>query len=266
MKNILAGAQADVLSQLSWSRVLIALDFDGTLAPIVREPERATLRVSTRRLVTELARRYPVVVISGRAHADVRARVAGIELAGVVGNHGLEPWRATDELRRIVARWKTRLEPALANERGVVLEDKAFSLALHYRKSRSKGHARAAIAAALSELGEMRVVGGKQVVNVLPLGAPHKGLALERERERLGCDTAFFLGDDETDEDVFALDQPGRLLCVRVGASKRSRAPYFVTDQPAVDRLLSRLIALRPLSSARRRASSSESLAPRRAR
>jgi trehalose 6-phosphate phosphatase len=91
----------------------------------------------------------------------------------------------------------------------------------------------------------VRVIGGKQVVNVLPLGAPHKGVALERERDRLGCDTAFFLGDDETDEDVFALDHPGRLLGVRVGAARRSHAAYYLKSQREVDALLARLIALR---------------------
>ena len=73
-------------------------------------------------------------------------------------------------------------------------------------------------------LGPVRLVGGKHVVNLLPAGAPHKGLALERARARLGCDTAIYVGDDETDEDVFALDQPGRLLAIRVGRKPSSSA------------------------------------------
>lgn len=258
MKDILAAAQTEILRQLSWSRVVLGFDFDGTLAPIVADPDTAGLRARTRRLLGELARRYPVVVISGRAHADVSARLAGIPLAGLIGNHGLEPWRASETLRRTVERWKALLEPALAGVQGVVLEDKRYSLALHYRKARSKGAARAAIVAALRPLGELRVVGGKQVVNVLPPGAPHKGVALERERDRLGCDTAFFIGDDETDEDVFALDRPGRLLCVRVGAARASLAPYCVRNQVAVDQLLARLVALRPLSSRAPRAAPAE--------
>jgi len=249
MRDILAGPQREVLRQLAWSRVLLGFDFDGTLAPIVRDPARAGMRARTRELLAELARRYPVVVISGRAHADVLARLAGIELAGVIGNHGLEPWRASERLRQLVARWKAELAPALAGWRGVVLEDKTYSLALHYRRERKKRAARAAIVHALARLGVVRVIGGKQGVNVIPPGAPHKGVALERERDRLGCDTAFYLGDDETDEDVFALDRPGRLLGVRVGAARASQAPYCVRSQAAVDALLARLIELRPLSS-----------------
>jgi len=183
----------------------------------------------------------------------VQPRLAGIPLRGVIGNHGLEPWRATDELRRTVERWKALLEPALAALPGVELEDKTYSLALHYRRSRQKKEARLGIVRCLGVLGEVRVIGGKKVVNVLPLGAPHKGVALERERDRIGCDTAFFLGDDETDEDVFALDRPGRLLTVRVGLARASQASYCLYSQHEVDDLLARLIELRR-TAARRKA------------
>ncbi len=245
MRNILAAAQRDVLAQLAWSNVLLGFDFDGTLAPIVVRPEDAGLRATTKRRMVELAGLYPCVVISGRAVRDVEARLAGIALRAVIGNHGLEPWRATDEMRRLVERWKAELAPLLANVEGLELEDKAFSLALHYRRSRRKKAALRAIAHALARLGEVRVIGGKQVVNVLPPGAPHKGVALERERDRLGCDTAFFIGDDETDEDVFALDRPGRLLTVRVGRAQASQASYCLERQSEIDALLTRLIELR---------------------
>ena len=68
---------------------------------------------------------------------------------------------------------------------------------------------------------------------------------LERCRKRLGCDTAIYVGDDETDEDAFAFQRPGRLLAVRVGAKRDSAAAYFVPDQPAVDELLRVLVAER---------------------
>jgi trehalose 6-phosphate phosphatase len=127
----------------------------------------------------------------------------------------------------------------------VHIEDKIFSLAVHYRQSREKKKARAAILRAAAALGEVRIIGGKQVVNILPDGAPHKGIALERERERLRCDTAIYVGDDETDEDVFALDQPGRLLTIRVGAKRASAATYYISRQTTIDELLRTLIDLR---------------------
>ena len=254
MRHILAQSQRAVLEQLSWSNVLLGFDFDGTLCPIVRDPEQAELRPSTRRLLGELARAYPVVVISGRALSDVRARLVGLDLAGVIGNHGLEPGHATRALERTVERWRAVLEAELDGCPGVVIEDKHYSIAVHYRRSRNKRLARARIAAALAELRDVRVVGGKQVVNLLPPGAPHKGVALERERARLGCDTALFVGDDETDEDVFALERPGRLVSVRVGAAHGSQASYCLTSQDEIDELLRALIDLRRDAVTRRRA------------
>jgi trehalose 6-phosphate phosphatase len=97
----------------------------------------------------------------------------------------------------------------------------------------------------VASLGDVRVIGGKQVVNVLPKGAPHKGLALERELERLRCDTAIYVGDDETDEDVFALDRPGRLLMIRVGAKRSSSAAYYIRSQEAIEELLEALVGAR---------------------
>ena len=245
MKHILAEAQREVLAQLSWSNVLLGFDFDGTLAPIVADPSRAEPRASTRRHLERLVDLYPCVVISGRAVRDVQRRLAGLALRAVIGNHGLEPWRATDELRLEVQRWKALLAPQVSALHGVEVEDKTYSLALHYRRSRRKKAVRLGLEQALASLGEVRVIGGKQVMNVLPLGAPHKGMALERERERLGCDTAFYVGDDETDEDVFSLDRPGRLLTVRVGAVHTSQASYCVSSQREVDALLARLVELR---------------------
>lgn len=246
MRDVLSQAGREVLQQFAWSNVLLAFDYDGTLAPIVRDPERAAMRATTRRLLGEVAARYPCVVVSGRAQADARRWFRGIPLEEVIGNHGIEPLQATARLVREVRRWLPRLRGRLSHFRGVRVEDKTFSVAVHYRRSREKKMARAAILEAAGALGPNRVIGGKQVVNILPLGAPHKGIALERERDRLGCDTAIYVGDDETDEDVFGLDRPGRLLTVRVGPRRASQASYYLRSQQAVDELLSELLRLRP--------------------
>jgi trehalose 6-phosphate phosphatase len=96
-------------------------------------------------------------------------------------------------------------------------------------------------------------MGGKQVLNILPPDAPHKGMALERARERFGCDTAIYVGDDETDEDVFQLDQPGRLLAVRVGSARSTAATFQLTNQREVDQLLRALVSYRTPRATRRR-------------
>jgi trehalose 6-phosphate phosphatase len=245
MKNILAAACRPVLDRFAWSHALLAFDFDGTLAPIVTDPAAASMRVGTRRLLTLVAERYPCVVISGRARNDVAARLDGIGLRRVIGNHGVEPWQGARTAARAVASWQDDLRGSLAGLRGVVIEDKSYSIAIHYRRSREKKAARQAILRAVNALVGARVIGGKLVVNVIPGGAPHKGMALERERHRLGCDTAIYVGDDETDEDVFSLPARERLLAIRVGAKRASRADYCIRDQREMDRLLEALLSHR---------------------
>lgn len=245
MKDILSAAHRGVLEPFAWSRTLLAFDFDGTLAPIVSQPEAAQLRRVTRQLLAKACSLYPCVVISGRAVADLTPRVAEVGLRAAIGNHGLEPWRATAAIRRRVLHWRPRLESAVGAEKGVFIEDKGYSLAVHYRGSRAKKRVRRLVADVALAIGGVRIIGGIEVVNLVPVDAPHKGMALERERRRLGCDTAIYVGDDETDEDVFALDQPGRLLSVRVGRKAASRADFYIKSQKDIDALLRFLIRLR---------------------
>lgn len=245
MKNILAQANVDVLRQVAWSNVLVGLDYDGTLAPIVAQPAAARMRARTRKLLAEVARLYPCAVISGRAQTDILRRIRGLGRIEAVGNHGLEPSRYSSSFANEVRRWVPLLQRRLDAFPGVVIEDKLFSVAIHYRHSRRRKAARIAIEAALSAIGPVRIVGGKLVYNVLPEGAPHKGIALRAARDRYRCDAALYLGDDDTDEDVFALDEPGRLLSIRVGASAGSRAAYFIPGQRDVDAVLDILVACR---------------------
>jgi trehalose 6-phosphate phosphatase len=241
MRDILAAANHGVLERFARSGALLAFDFDGTLAPIVTDPARASLRATTRRLLARAARTRPCMVISGRSRADVGARLRGLPLAGIVGNHGLEPGRASPRLARQIRGFVPLLEARLDGVAGVVVEDKGLSVSVHYRQSRDKRKARARILAAAALLGPVRLVGGKQVVNILPPGAHDKGLALQRAMARLGRDTAVYVGDDETDEDVFRLARRGRVLAIRVGRRRGSAAPYYLRAQADVDRLLRRL-------------------------
>jgi trehalose 6-phosphate phosphatase len=248
VKNVLARAQASVIAPFAWSRTLLAFDFDGTLAPIVSRPAAARMRASTRRLLTRLASLYPCVIISGRALSDVAARVKGLGLHSVVGNHGLEPWKATRRIDERVRAWRPLFEKVLANEAGVEIEDKTYSLAIHFRRSRAKKRVQALVARTSATLEDARLIGGIEVVNLVPMDAPHKGIALERERTRLQCDTAIYVGDDETDEDVFTLDQPGRLLTIRVGRAPASSADFYIPSQRDIDTLLESLVRLREAS------------------
>ena len=245
MRNILSHANHRVLQQFAWSKAILVFDYDGTLAPIVSVPEQAIMRHTTRRLLKELVKLYPCMVISGRAQRDAMRRLHGIGVHKIIGNHGAEPWLGRNRPVNKSDRWRRLLGERLSGLRGVKIEDKGFSIAIHYRQSREKRLARSAILEAVSALGEVRLICGNQVVNILPHDAPHKGIALERERALLKCDTAIYVGDDQTDEDVFALDQPGQLLTIRVGQRRSSAAAYFIESQRRIDDFLRVLLKLR---------------------
>ena len=132
-RTILSPRHVPVLRTFARTHVLLAFDYDGTLSPIAPTPERARLPAATRRLLTQVARLYPVVVISGRALADIGARVADIGVQQIFGNHGLEWSRATSRPTAQVRRWVAPLREQLAGEPGVMIEDKAHSLSVHFR-------------------------------------------------------------------------------------------------------------------------------------
>jgi len=278
MDHILSPLQRDLLDAISVCNVLVGLDFDGTLAPIVDDPAQAVMSPETRRLLSELALRYPCAIVSGRPRADLLPRLAGTGVHFVVGNHGLEQDPAisgplgrtgaemgktgaekrsgatippgspdSDPLENtiidpLVWGWLTVLVEELRDQAGIVLEDKGLSLSIHYRHARDKPGARAAIRKAVARLDSVRVIGGKMVVNLVPSTAPNKGQALERVIRSVGCEAAVYVGDDATDEDVFALQSIDPLLTVRVGRKTDSRAAYFLKDQTEIDTFLQELI------------------------
>lgn len=246
MTDILALRNQQILERYAASNLLVGFDFDGTLAPIVAAPERAHMRPGTRRLLKAVAGRYPCVVISGRSRDDLVYRLRDIPIVHISGNHGLEPWAEEPRYVRQTERWVQQLSPRLAAFNGIVIENKTYSISIHYRAARDKVQALRAIDRATRDLRGARRLGGRFVVNVLPKDAPTKGTALERARRLLVCDAALYVGDDETDEDVFQAIAPQRLLSIRVGAAPESRARFCLKHQGEIDKLMRRLVALRP--------------------
>ena len=244
--QILSRRHARVLADFAAADVLVALDYDGTLAPIVSTPRKAKMRARTRQLLVAVAQRYPCVVISGRSRDDVASRVGSVPVWHVSGNHGLEPWGENESYVTRVRAWVTELRKRLAALPGVVVEDKTYSVTVHYRRARHKRQAMRVVRAAVRTLRGVRVIGGNEAVNLVPRGAPNKGQALERARRLLACDKAIYVGDDETDEDAFVAARADRLLSVRIGNARHSRARYRLKDQRQIDSFLRALLALRP--------------------
>ncbi len=91
----------------------------------------------------------------------------------------------------------------------------------------------------------MRVIPGKFVANVIPFGARNKGDMLLELRDQEPADVALYVGDDVNDENVFVLDQPGRILSMRVGRTTKTAARFYLRDQGEIDGLLAWMVKLR---------------------
>ncbi|HET6438561.1 MAG TPA: trehalose-phosphatase [Anaeromyxobacter sp.] len=242
---VLTPEGGDLLEQIARARALLAFDYDGTLAPYVDDRHAAEMRAETRTLLRTAAILYPCAVVSGRARTDVAARLEGVPLIAVIGNHGAEAGFGPldSDLREKVAKWEARLVPALGDIEGVEVENKGFSLALHYRHARSWSEARRLIGRFVSRLEHALVFEGHAVVNVLPEDAPTKANAIRELCARFALNTVVYVGDDRSDEEAFRCEAVS--VAIRIGLDPFSSARYAVTEQAEVDRLLRELVLSR---------------------
>lgn len=242
-------------------RLLVALDFDGTLAPIAPDPATVTLPPAAREALVRLCRRQDtdLAVISGRALEDLRARIA-LPALYYAGNHGLEiegpgiqeVHREATLIRPQLTACVAHLRDALAGEPGVFLEDKGLTLSIHYRRATApdvEARLRALLEAAIAETPALRLTEGKKIFEVRPNVPWDKGRAL---RFLLGTledggalpIPALFAGDDRTDEDAFrALQGRGDGIVVAAEPPPGSAASAYLRSPEEVAALLEALAA-----------------------
>ncbi|RKN09828.1 trehalose-phosphatase [Streptomyces radicis] len=198
-------------------RALIALDFDGTLAPIVPDPEQARPHPAAVPALARVAGRVAVVAIVTGRPAEVAVRLGGFEghpeLAGLVvlGAYGAERWdAATGELSTppphegvIAARAEL---PGLVAESGAFVEDKGNALAVHTRRAPDPAGAFAALReplAALAARHGLAVEPGRLVIELRPPGSD-KGAALKALARETDARAVLYGGDDLGDLAAFA--------------------------------------------------------------
>ncbi|HLG19219.1 MAG TPA: trehalose-phosphatase [Bdellovibrionota bacterium] len=248
MKSLFHPDSLRILESLAFTRTLFAFDYDGTLSQIVKRPGLASVTHNTNSLLHELSTLAPVAILSGRSLRDLKERLT-FTPKYLIGNHGLEGLETSAEsleiAEKICRKWKRKLGAKLTGRKiglGVELEDKMYSIAIHYRRSRNKRKTRLHVLEITADLSPPpRILLGKCVINILPSGAPHKGVALMELMQHLEIKSAFYVGDDYTDEDIFALPD-SRIFTVRVGAKRTSRAQYFILRQTDVTKVLRLLI------------------------
>lgn len=223
---------------------LLAFDFDGTLAPIVPQPETASAPTSINLAMVKLCEVATVAIITGRAVSDVQTRL-GFQPKYIVGNHGAEGLPGTSGHPGTlpeVAEWESQLRAIWHGlPTGIHLENKGHSLSLHYRMAADRESARQSLEQKIQTLvPAARRIGGKCVINLLPSSAADKFDALLALQRTESAPHALFIGDDETDESVFRQALP-QWLTIRVGHKDDSAANYYLNTQSEMAALIQRI-------------------------
>ncbi len=236
----------------SGAALLLILDLDGTLAPIVRRPDATRLTPAVRRTLRRLAAspRVGLAVLSGRSLADLRRRVG---LRGIVygGCHGLEiegPGLRFRHPRASSIRPRLRMAAAALDRvvprfPGAYLERKGLAVAVHYRgvspsrvRTLHRWTRRAGAEAALA------ILPGKKVWDLVPPGHRGKARAVRLIRDHLKKRVrgksllTVYAGDDATDAEAFR-SLGARGLGIQVGGARRAAA-YRLRGVPEVHALL----------------------------
>ena len=248
MTHVLSEEGRRALRILTTRSILYAFDFDGTLAPISPDRGAVTIPPSINEWIKELAKRVPCAIVSGRGLADLAPRTDGA-IPYLIGNHGIEssltPASTLLWSEEICRGWKQGLSGRLAQsvtDLGVEIEDKRYSLTLHYRGVTEPARVRMAVLPLLQQLSPPPcVIFGKFSVNALPPGQGGKGQAVLALMTHLGQSGVFFVGDDETDEYVFGLKE-GLAMGIRIGEQADSRANFYLKHQGEIEDVIRFLV------------------------
>lgn len=229
------------------------LDYDGTLVSFADRPERATADTALRLLLARMCAIpwWQVHIVSGRPGPWLAEQLAGLPLA-IHGEHGAVSRAAGQtEWRSHIdhdSRWKSLARQVIADTVGDLdhglVEEKQLSLAWHYRRvlpevvAERMGTLRARLEA-FARAHELSVLEGAKVVELKPLGAS-KASVIARVVEDPQATTVVLIGDDRTDEEMFAAASP-QMLTIKVGRGA-SRARFRLDSVEAVHDFIEREI------------------------
>jgi trehalose-phosphatase len=254
----------DVALRVSASPLAILLDIDGTLAPIAPRPQQALVPPETCAAVEALMRLpgVHVAIVTGRSVADAR-RLVGIPGLAVIGNHGFEVLGEDGDPISVPAAHSylgairdaaTSLDGLARRVEGTVLEDKKWTLSLHYRLAE-----RPAIPMVVDFINQLAaehglvVTRGKEVLELRPPLEVNKGTAAVLWTRDVGTPASgsvLYIGDDRTDEDAFRELRAAfaGAVTIRVGDpdhGEHTAAEYRVETPAEVREFLVALAAVR---------------------
>lgn len=237
---------------------LLILDYDGTLSPIVPNPDEAILPEATKQSLIKLAAITPVAVISGRDRRDVENKVALDQLI-YAGSHGLDmagpegldiPEKVEERTLQSLKTAAENLQRNLEGVEGCIVESKKYAIAVHFRNVAEEEveKVKDAVLAELAKHPDLKKGTGKKILELKPAIDWHKGKATMWLFEALNLSTEgaipIFVGDDITDEDAFvSIHDEG--VGILVGShGEQTAATFSLKDTDEVQQFLERLYHL----------------------
>lgn len=230
------------------------LDYDGTLTPIVPNPEDANLTEENRELISGLSDLIPLIIISGRDLQDVKSKVA-LSNVTYAGSHGFDisgpdfkmAHESEKEITPALDRAQESLSQKIGKIPGVKVERKKYAIAVHYRNAKDEDipEVKEAVDQEIKGQTILKKGSGKKILELKPNLDWHKGRALNWLCEKLGLDQETFLpvyiGDDITDEDAFAtIENKG--IGVLVGShGEETSASFHLKNTDEVTEFLKQL-------------------------
>ncbi|XVF17217.1 hypothetical protein REPUB_Repub10bG0100400 [Reevesia pubescens] len=254
-------------------QIVMFLDYDGTLSPIVEDPDRAFMSKKMRKTVRKLATCFPTAIVSGRCRDKVYKFVKLAELY-YAGSHGMDIkgpekrsksnkdtesvlFQPASEFIPMIDEVYKQLVETTKSTPGAKVENNKFCLSVHFRCVHEKKWSELAqqVRSVLKEYPKLRLTQGRKVLEIRPTIKWDKGKALEFLLESLGfanCTDVFpvYIGDDRTDEDAFKiLRDRGQGFGILVSKfPKDTSASYSLQEPDEVMDFLRRLVEWKQLS------------------
>ncbi|XP_078441263.1 putative trehalose-phosphate phosphatase H [Wolffia australiana] len=263
------GMFEEIVNLSMGKKMVMFLDYDGTLSPIVDDPDRAFMSKAMRAAVRDVARMFPTAIVSGRCRLKVYRFVRLAELY-YAGSHGMDIkfpkfskedkpvlFQPASEFLPMIDEISKILEEKTSHIEGSKVENNRFCVSVHFRCVEEKkwGELASQVRAILLNFPKLRLSHGRKVLEIRPRIDWDKGKALQFLLESLGLadsDDVFplYIGDDRTDEDAFKVLRERRqgfgILVSKV--PKKTHALYSLQEPSEVMDFLQRLVEWKRLS------------------
>lgn len=249
--------------KLASKPIFLFFDYDGTLTPIAKTPQRAVISEKVKELLKKLSRKpnLALAIISGRELKDIK-NIVGLKDIIYAGNHGLEiegpkikfESQVSPRLKLVIRNIYENMVRSFSRIKGVLVEDKGLAVSVHYRLMDVKDMQEflsifSEITKPFTAGNKIKINEGKKVYEIKPMVAWDKGKTvlwlLARQQFLAEEDEVFpvYFGDDLADEDVFrVLKNKG--LTIFVGKPRASKALYYVKSITEVTQFMKQVLEL----------------------